>query len=87
MRPIVAHRHDPLNDALEIQAVGTRGYQITHEGAFTTVLADFAFQTGELDRYGVNGVTPEALLAVLRDRLDEGPARDHVIKAMEHLSG
>lgn len=76
MRQLTEHRVNPANDQLTITVMDEPGsgganheYQITRaadDGAAPCVLS---FQNGPIAEVGVNGITHEALLAVLCDRL------------------
>jgi len=73
VREIVTHKVNAVNDGLTITAADERGpgnanhqYDITSEH----VRCRIQFQSGTLMENGINGVTHEALLAILRDRLE-----------------
>lgn len=84
MRTIDDHKVNPANDKLTITALDEPGagganhlYRI---GGFDTTsnesddgptfnMADILFQNGPIPEKGVNGVTHEALLAIVADRL------------------
>lgn len=70
----------------------------THDTDTYYDLATINFQNGPIPVNGINGVTQEVLLAIVRDRLEcfqAGPfpckenaqALDHVIEALEILKG
>lgn len=72
MRSINTHKINPANDLLEISALDEPGsgganhaYLIGWEGGHCKI----DFQNGPIAENGVNGVTQEALLAVVIDRL------------------
>ena len=103
MREITSHKVNGLNEALTINVMDEPGqggachvYDIlTPEGCpgNTTI----RFQNGPIQEVGVNGPSNEALLAVVRDRLEcfqRGPyvcetnahALNYVISAMDLLA-
>ena len=80
MRTLEGHKINPVNDQIRIEVMDEPGqggacheYQLSwplkgsHDG-----FADLriGFQNGPIAEYGVNGVTQEALLAILIDRLE-----------------
>lgn len=100
MRKITDHKVNGLNEALEIHADerGT-GNASHHYRIFipdsvelkpgVTVHVDLSFQNGPIGEAGFNGISNEALLAVVADRLrgfQEGPfkCRDNAI-ALTHI--
>jgi hypothetical protein len=101
MREITTHKVNGLNESLQVVAVDEPGqgnachvYSIGTDELGT--LAEFGFQDGPINEVGVNGISNEALLAIVRDRLEgfqSGPyscesnqlALDGVIGAMESL--
>lgn len=109
MREIKTHVANALNEVLCVKAVDEPGqggachyYEIhADESKVTlkdgqTVSCSILFQNGPIKEFGVNGVSNESLLAVVRDRLEcfqRGPfacdtnqvALDSVIAAMESL--
>lgn len=77
MRTVTDHKLNGLNDALEINVLDEPGqgganheYQIMvlgdEDGVITT---DIHFQNGPIQEAGVNGISGEALLAIVIDRL------------------
>lgn len=105
MRSINGHQVNPVNDRLVITALDDPGsgganhrYRIT---GFTTPDGDceeveLDFQNGPIAEVGVNGITQEALLAIVADRLrsfQAGPfsskanacALTHIEEAMHWL--
>jgi hypothetical protein len=81
MREITSHKVNGLNEALKIEATDEPGagganhiYTITtNPGAGPTAHAPqihhVRFQNGPISEAGVNGISNEALLAVVEDRL------------------
>lgn len=104
-RRIKTHDVNELNKALLINVLDERGhdnacheYQIRcfAKGHDDIELCNIQFQNGPVKEHGVNGVSNEALLAIVRDRLESfqagqyacetnQDALDHVIAAMESL--
>lgn len=83
MRELTGHKVNGVNDDLQIIVCDESGsgganhhYQIIDVSRQNTapdadqVLADMEFQNGPIREVGVNGVTHEALLAILIDRLE-----------------
>lgn len=73
MRTITDHKLNGLNDALTINVLDEPGqggacheYTITSPGVVTCRIG---FQNGPIQEAGVNGISGEALLAVVIDRL------------------
>lgn len=109
MRTIETHVANALNEVLCVKAVDEPGqggachcYEIhADESKVTlndgvTVSCSIRFQNGPIKEFGVNGISNESLLAVVRDRLEcfqRGPfacdtnqaALDSVTAAMESL--
>ena len=79
MRTIEEHKVNPMNDKLEIQVMDEPGagganheYVIcipSQEPRTTGRDIHIPFQNGPINEAGVNGVTQEALLAIIADRL------------------
>ncbi len=76
MRKLHGHKVNPANDQLEIEVLDSPGaggachiYAITSSSPDFHVPLEIAFQNGPIAEAGVNGVTHEALLAILIDRL------------------
>lgn len=98
MREIDGHKVNPANDRLLVEAVDEPGsgganhhYEISgfdadHE---TPDHVAIVFQNGPINEAGVNGITHEALIAILIDRLEAfqcGPfANDYNAAALSHL--
>lgn len=103
-REIVTHKGGILNDAIRIWSSekitpggASRSYTITRPGMPDKEIRhiDLLFQDGN-PANGINGISNEALLAVVRDRLegfqsgpfacdDNGLALEHVTRAMGYL--
>lgn len=92
MRTIESHKVNPANDVLTIEVMDDPGhggachnYRISWPGN----VRSFEFQNGPIAEAGVNGVTHEALLAILIDRLEAfqaGPfANAYNAAALSHL--
>lgn len=99
MREITHHKLNGLNDALKIEVLDEPGpgnachlYRITVPNGTEVsraVCCDIDFQNGPIQEAGINGISNEALLAVLIDRMQgfqSGPfaCRDNAI-ALTHL--
>jgi len=97
MRTLNEHKVNPANDTLEIEVTDKPGagganhrYVIsgldtgsnpsaeTHDVLFSSVIL---FQNGPIPEAGVNGVTHEALLAIVADRLRSFQAGPFACKA------
>lgn len=100
LRELTGHKVNPANDQLKVFSTDEQGpggahhaYEIWHpdgvgEGHGTTS-TQLNFQNGAINEVGVNGITHEALLAILIDRLEcfqKGPysCRENAI-ALTHL--
>lgn len=84
MREITSHIVNPVNDKIKISVLDEPGagganhhYMITTpdwtrapDGSNAKGVWDINFQNGAIVEHGVNGVTQEALLAIVADRLD-----------------
>ena len=74
MRTLSEHIVNPVNDTLVIAVVdqpghgGANHHYVVEAGDFPNML-HVKFQNGPIGEVGVNGVTHEALLAILADRL------------------
>jgi hypothetical protein len=73
-RFLTGHQVNPANDLLKIEVLDEPGsggahhcYRITWPGDSGTLIE---FQNGPIGEVGVNGITHEALLAILIDRLE-----------------
>jgi len=93
IRELTGHKVNPANDVLEVTARDAPGpggashdYQIKLPDGSGVRLA---FQNGPIAEAGVNGITHEALLAILIDRMEgfqAGPyANDYNAAALAHL--
>jgi hypothetical protein len=107
MREITSHKVNGLNEALTIRVMDEPGcggashhYLISHQAPQRpdgeTVGHDIFFQNGPIKEAGVNGISQEALLAIVADRLegfqagqfanpDNAEALTHVRMAIEIL--
>ena len=98
MRELVGHKVNPANDRLRVQSHDEPGpggayhnYTIALEidGREYPTIYGIRFQNGPIAEAGVNGVTHEALLAILIDRLEcfqAGKfANDYNATALNHL--
>ena len=106
MRQLVSHKVNGCNEELEVTAIDQPGHgNACHEylisapanpGKSDGVYCSVKFQNGGIALVGTNGVTHEALLAILQDRLEgfqSGPfacadnqeALDAIKKAQECL--
>lgn len=96
-RELTEHKVNPANDTLTVEALDEPGsgganhlYQISGyagKSGATSVLIEF--QNGPIGEAGVNGLTHEALLTILIDRLHAfqlGPfANAYNAKALSHI--
>jgi hypothetical protein len=103
MREITSHIVNPVNDKLSIRVIDQPGAGgANHEYRIVTIDQmnnrhwHLSFQNGAIAEFGVNGITQEALLAIVADRLESfqnGPfacrenevALEKVQEAMEAL--
>mgnify|MGYP003656700696 CR=1 FL=1 len=87
MRELTDHKVNPANDVLVVCAVDEPGAGgASHIYAIGTTHADdnetvIEFQNGPIAEVGVNGVTHEALLAIIADRLRSFQAGPYACKA------
>lgn len=77
MREITSHKVNGVNEALKVFAVdepghggANHGYSIEGYGGKGGNAITILFQNGPIKVVGVNGITHEALLAILIDRLE-----------------
>lgn len=72
-RSIKDHVGNPVNDKVEINTVDDPGPGGAHHHYILSVpdgfMVSIRFQDGPINEVGVNGITNEALLAVVMDRL------------------
>ena len=83
MRTITDHKVNGLNDALEIEVLDEPGqggacheYRIALNEGGTKIDWSLSFQNGPIKEAGFNGISQEALLAIVADRLrcfQDGP--------------
>lgn len=83
MRELTSHKVNPANDVLKITVLDEPGaggacHEYDIEGPFGNVLV--SFQNGPIAEVGVNGVTHEALLAILVDRLEHFQAGQYACR-------
>lgn len=77
MRELYSHKVNGLNEALAIKVLDEPGqgnachhYRIEYEGTASSCSAqEVKFQNGPILEAGVNGISGEALLAIVEDRL------------------
>lgn len=92
MRTINTHKVNPANDKITIEVTdkpGPGGANHTYRLNWGSGAVTLQFQNGAINEVGVNGITHEALIAILIDRLEafqRGPysCRDNAI-ALTHL--
>jgi hypothetical protein len=79
IRELTSHKLNGLNDALKIEVLDERGPgNANHIYAITSPSIDdgqrdsqtIQFQNGPITEAGVNGISNEALLAIVQDRLE-----------------
>ena len=77
MRELTSHKVNGLNEALTIQVLDEPGqgnacheYAIQYDDKTSCLCVQtVSFQNGPIQEFGVNGVSNEALLAIVEDRL------------------
>jgi len=72
MRVLTSHKVDGLNEALVVSVTdepGSGGACHEYLIASLDVLCEIGFQDGPIGEVGVNGISNEALLAIVEDRL------------------
>lgn len=95
MKDLTDHKVNPANDKLVVQAIDAQGSGGAHHqyviGGFPAGPTLIQFQNGPIseDGNGVNGITHEALLAIVADRLrdfQKGPyASRYNALALTHI--
>lgn len=74
IRTLDSHKINPANDLIEIEVCDEPGSGGAHHDYLLRLPKDFMcrlqFQNGPIGEVGVNGITHEALLAVLVDRME-----------------
>lgn len=110
MREITTHKINGLNEALDINVMDEPGHgaachsyyiscgqqPFVGPGEAPRISMAIEFQNGQIGEVGVNGISNEALLAIVRDRLEgfqsgpyahveNGNALNDVVSAMECL--
>lgn len=75
-RQLTSHRVNGLNEVLRIEVLDEPGqgnachqYAITFDGPMAPITQCIDFQNGPIQEAGVNGISNEALLAIVEDRL------------------
>ena len=72
MRKIEDHKVNPANDLIEVEALDEHPSGVPHHYSLKISngpITQLNFQNGPIAEVGVNGITQEALLAVVLDRL------------------
>lgn len=72
MRTLTSHKVNGLNDALKIEVLdepGSGGANHEYRISADSLCYELKFQNGPIAEAGVNGLTQEALLAIVEDRL------------------
>lgn len=99
MRELTDHKSNGLNEALNIKVIDGPGLGgASHVYAIEWARMDgahdgiaFQFQNGTIAEVGVNGVSQEALIAIVIDRLKSFQAGEfaceHNAEALGHLQG
>ena len=94
MRELTGHKVNPANDVLHVAAVdgpgpGGASHVYTISGPDYSLHVKLEFQNGPINEAGVNGITHEALLAILIDRMEgfqSGQfANDYNQRALDNL--
>lgn len=98
MRELTGHKVNGCNEALEVCAVDEPGqggachhYMVRHPDTTPGIfqVTNVRFQNGPIKEAGTNGVTHEALLAILIDRLEGFQSGKYACgdneKALHHL--
>ena len=84
MRELTDHKINPCNNTLKVEVLDEPGagnachaYQIVND---SEAFAYINFQNGPIKEVGVNGITHEALLAILIDRLRGFQSGDYLCR-------
>lgn len=92
MRELTGHKVNPANDQLTIRVMDEPGHGGTchvYQISWPKNVRTLEFQNGPIAEAGINGVTHEALLAILIDRLEgfqSGPyANEYNERALDNL--
>ena len=92
MRELTSHKVNPVNDVLKVEALdgpGPGGASHAYRISGPDFSVDLNFQNGPINEAGVNGITQEALIAILIDRMEgfqSGQyANDFNGRALNHL--
>jgi hypothetical protein len=110
VRELTSHKVNVLNEALKVRVmdepgsggachqylISTPNKPLRSELSSPAVNCEIEFQNGPIGEFGVNGISQEALLAILEDRLvgfqsgpyataDNAEALEHIRAAMECL--
>lgn len=73
MKELTSHKVNECNGSLIVRAVDEPGHGGAHHEyriACPAGTLEIVFQNGPIKEVGVNGITNEALLAIVRDRLE-----------------
>lgn len=73
MRELTPHIVNPANDKIQIKVIdepGAGGANHVYEVVIGEKSIKIEFQNGPINEAGVNGITQEVLLAIIRDRLE-----------------
>lgn len=92
MREITTHKKNPVNDQLDITVLdepgaGGANHEYLINSPTHAVEAVISFQNGPIAEAGVNGITHEALLAILIDRLEAFQRGPYACDENEHALG
>lgn len=92
MRELTGHKVNPANDVITVTATdgpGPGGASHNYHMNWGSGAVTLQFQNGPINEAGVNGITHEALLAILIDRLEGFQAgkfaNDYNAAALAHL--
>jgi hydrogenase maturation factor len=95
MRELTSHKVNGLNEAIKIEVLDEPGqggachhYRMTHPGPTGPInpngdpsYSEVYFQNGPIGAVGVNGISQEALLAIVEDRLKSFQAGPYACQA------